>query len=170
MARYKVREDKVVCNGKKLDGSRCTKWAVRNPAALKKHGLENHPEAGRLCYQHLVGPEGWSRANRRGGHRAVVKQKERRKRAEEALAREEKREQEKREQQRQRLLDRLKPLDAEESIEIDAGTGEVFIDGVQVNRAEREERERAERTVREAGAREAEAMRRWRVTKQYAGL
>jgi hypothetical protein len=153
---------RVQCEGLKLNGSRCTKWAVHDPAALEKHGKTDHSMAGRLCYQHLVGPKEWRATQRRGGHRRLVLFNEKHRAGLEALRREE----ERREAERRRTVARLKPPEPPEDVLVSSNNNDVPLD--ELDQAEARERADRER----AGAREGIALGRYQrrqLSAEYAG-
>jgi hypothetical protein len=151
------RGRRVRCEGLRNDGTRCSKWSVWRPEVLKKHALENHPQAGKLCWQHLVGPEAWKGTQRRGGHRRLVRFHEKHRAGLAALEREA----EERERKRRLAIARFRPPDPPEEVFVVSSRDSVPEDEIDRSEAlDRAERERA-------GAREGAALRRWQ-NRQYA--
>jgi hypothetical protein len=158
------RGRRVQCEGLRKDGkTRCSKWAVWRPEALAKFGKTDHPLAGRLCHQHLVGPEEWRATQRRGGHRRLVRFHEQHRAGIAALEREK----ERREAERRRAVARLKPPEPPEDILVISREFS-SLDEDEVDRAEAQERADRER----AGARERIALGRYQrrqLSREYAG-
>ena len=55
------------CEGARKDGARCNKAAVVDIATIERHSQAENELAGRLCLQHLLGPDERRELARRGG-------------------------------------------------------------------------------------------------------